>query len=1012
MKRTNAPGNLDGLYRDDNEGLGIQGTLLIAEDRNAIQEELVGLIESTGLTPSGSDNTQVAQAIAIIAAGQTSIVGTVAVNSIAALRAFGVPTEDTRVIVAGYSAAGDGGGGPLRYWDAASTEADNGGSIIKPTSLSPEDAGRWKWALEKTIPIEAWGIFPGVSADQTASIAAAFAATPEGSTLVFSGVHLVSNLSTAKPFIMHQSAWFKRWLTGEPGTGFSVPIVDVTAGMSLDRIQVDGNERGGIGVQISGPGVIIGSVVVKDLQAHDVVSLANQGLRITGNDCHISQATVKDCSNEGHDNESQPNSVIVFAATGVKIDDLLCAGGASHLFLQSNPELFIGTYTSIGNTDNTAYGSGRLRVGTVFDYGDQEGFVLGGSIIIGEYFLGGSTEIDLRGEPTLFQIGTLHSVPKRNGTVRTGAPLVCGSIAGSPTPPQAVVGRIIIGKIIGKYRGDLFLDLVSAQSIEYLEIGEVNLECEYLSQGTGRNNQWSNLTKVSQFSIGRVNFRLIGNSFPSYDSVYLFMATTALRKSRLGMVRVDVINTSGVLQTSPRLRVTGALNGLVDFDNNYDATPSPMLGGEAYGKILMGNAEPTTGTWEKGTLIINTSYVSSSSIFGWFCVETGSPGTWSQLRVSGGADQGSMVKPDFAFALPATFADVGVSWEAVNSDLGTQVRTLITTGETNILGTVTTAGSALIVRSANSGTSWSSATLAVAGAGEASDITEAIYLGNRTILISGVTTTGVRFIARSLNQGDSWTILHRSDTSWPAGTTTPAYPRGYGYAGSGVLFCAFGGTIGGANLTGVGIYRSTNRGETWTKIKGFDSGAGGIAHRVCYTPLAVSANQVIFSTSIGDGGADSQAASIKRLTYNTITEVWDEETLYSGSSIYEAVLNLVAGENIYYASLGTGASDGRLLYSADFGTTWRQVSLPDTDINYLMSILPVGGGLVFAGSGTGTGDGNLYRSRLYGMAGTWEKIEISEDYETIQAITYLGKGILLLGTGNGTNDADIFRSIT
>ncbi len=49
--------------------------------------------------------------------------------------------EDGNVVdVDGYYSAGDGGGGQF-YWDATSTETDNGGTIIKATSVA---TGRWK----------------------------------------------------------------------------------------------------------------------------------------------------------------------------------------------------------------------------------------------------------------------------------------------------------------------------------------------------------------------------------------------------------------------------------------------------------------------------------------------------------------------------------------------------------------------------------------------------------------------------------------------------------------------------------------------------------------------------------------------------------------------------------------------------------------------------------------------------------------------------------------------------
>jgi hypothetical protein len=60
------------------------------------------------------------------------------VQSIAALKALPASYRAGVVTVLGYHAAGDGGGGPFFFDDAASV-ADNGGTVIAPTS----GTGRW-----------------------------------------------------------------------------------------------------------------------------------------------------------------------------------------------------------------------------------------------------------------------------------------------------------------------------------------------------------------------------------------------------------------------------------------------------------------------------------------------------------------------------------------------------------------------------------------------------------------------------------------------------------------------------------------------------------------------------------------------------------------------------------------------------------------------------------------------------------------------------------------------------
>ena len=67
MDRTIAPGNVDRRYIDEDHNVGIQGTAIIAADRNAVQEELIHLIEGGGLAPSAGDETQVLHAVREIA---------------------------------------------------------------------------------------------------------------------------------------------------------------------------------------------------------------------------------------------------------------------------------------------------------------------------------------------------------------------------------------------------------------------------------------------------------------------------------------------------------------------------------------------------------------------------------------------------------------------------------------------------------------------------------------------------------------------------------------------------------------------------------------------------------------------------------------------------------------------------------------------------------------------------------------------------------------------------------
>jgi len=85
------------------------------------------------------------------------------------LASGGAILDNTRADTSGYHAAGDGGENSF-YWDSTSTETHNGGTIIKPSSVS--GAGRWL-ALDNTrVSLAQFGAIAGI--DSTDVIIACF----------------------------------------------------------------------------------------------------------------------------------------------------------------------------------------------------------------------------------------------------------------------------------------------------------------------------------------------------------------------------------------------------------------------------------------------------------------------------------------------------------------------------------------------------------------------------------------------------------------------------------------------------------------------------------------------------------------------------------------------------------------------------------------------------------------------------------------------------------------------
>ncbi|MCP4159104.1 MAG: hypothetical protein GY760_03440 [Deltaproteobacteria bacterium] len=63
MDRTSAPNNIDNRYQDEDPAAGKHGTSLTAADRNAIQEEIIHVIEGAGIIPDSKDWSQILKAL-------------------------------------------------------------------------------------------------------------------------------------------------------------------------------------------------------------------------------------------------------------------------------------------------------------------------------------------------------------------------------------------------------------------------------------------------------------------------------------------------------------------------------------------------------------------------------------------------------------------------------------------------------------------------------------------------------------------------------------------------------------------------------------------------------------------------------------------------------------------------------------------------------------------------------------------------------------------------------------
>jgi hypothetical protein len=177
-----------------------------------------------------------------------STAGGACVTTIADLRALAIPApapgDPATVLVLGYYAPNDLGGGEF-FWDAASTELDDGGIVISSNSGPP--SGRWKRVLHGPVHAAWWGIpYPGSGPDTFGLQAALNAAAGRG--IVFDqpltyrfdpplfvpdSVRIENN---GAEFVMHSSIGPEGALTLGQNVTANLVQVRVPAGISVQQV--------------------------------------------------------------------------------------------------------------------------------------------------------------------------------------------------------------------------------------------------------------------------------------------------------------------------------------------------------------------------------------------------------------------------------------------------------------------------------------------------------------------------------------------------------------------------------------------------------------------------------------------------------------------------------------------------------------------------------------------------------------------------------------------------------
>lgn len=153
------------------------------------------------------------------------------VDSIAALKAL-PKAGSTHVLVAGYYASGDGGGGLYVHDASDTTSADNGGTLIVGA-----DGGRWKLCPTYRPTAKTFGA--KVGEDCTAAIQAAIDACPDGGTVDVSdagGDYIItSRLVVDKSITLQGSTQYRTAIIAVDCSGL---LIDKASNVQLHNIEI------------------------------------------------------------------------------------------------------------------------------------------------------------------------------------------------------------------------------------------------------------------------------------------------------------------------------------------------------------------------------------------------------------------------------------------------------------------------------------------------------------------------------------------------------------------------------------------------------------------------------------------------------------------------------------------------------------------------------------------------------------------------------------------------------
>jgi hypothetical protein len=216
-------------------------------------------------------------------------------NSIAALRLRSGTTIANAAKTLGYYSAGDGGGNSF-CWDSTSVATDNGGTVIKPTSVS--GAGRWLAVDAYTINVRQFGAKGDGVADDTAEIQSAITASntvyfPNG-TYLFSGITINTHNVTLYGAGESRSVLL---MTNAAAAAVTIASTAFTSGINIRNLKIEGNASNLGGISLGTTTFAAARIRIQDVFITGFQNAVNgYGIRLNSNqNTDIENLWIQEC---------------------------------------------------------------------------------------------------------------------------------------------------------------------------------------------------------------------------------------------------------------------------------------------------------------------------------------------------------------------------------------------------------------------------------------------------------------------------------------------------------------------------------------------------------------------------------------------------------------------------------------------------------------------------------------------------------------------------------------------